>query len=84
MADQAEGCTAKGIKKFHVKCFEPHMYIVIEGFGTLEIHLLLLIQCVLVDVDDKKIKKDFSLACFGTELGPTFIAKSTNKRQACR
>ena len=26
---------------FHVECFEPHTHIVIEGFSTLEMHLLL-------------------------------------------
>ena len=28
---------------FHVLRFEPHTCIVIEGFGTLEMHLLLLL-----------------------------------------
>ena len=31
---------------FHVQRFEPHTYTVTEGFGALQMHLLLLINIV--------------------------------------
>ena len=33
---------------FHVQSFEPHACIVIEGFGALEMHLLLLLLLLLL------------------------------------